>query len=268
MKKGLAMMLALLMMISGASALANTNVLRTDHSFSMNFTDLDGAEMHAMALNEGDALYISTIITGGTLSLVIRENSGNILYMSDASPEPGFTVEIPETGLYRFTVTGEHASGSVWISMKTAGDLSSGTYPFERERIRSNLGYSLEYDPSLFEYTNSEETDLFIVRSQKLSGMPDISLMISRRDGALNDVATQLLAEEGMVELAPTIVDWRAARTIQHQTGTEFGSQIKEYTLIELSDTQVMYIVKTYFVGVEDAAERMQNMISSIQFVY
>lgn len=268
MKKRLSLALALVLTLSGAVALANMNVLRTERNFSMNFADLDGAEMHAMALQEGDELYISTIITGGTLSLVIRENAGDILYMTDTEPPPGFTVEIPETGIYRFTVTGQHASGSVWINLKTATDPSGGMYPFERERIRSVLGYTLEYDPSLFEYTHGEDVDRYFIRSEQLDGMPEISMLVSRWEGGLNELADQLLAEDGMQELSPSIVDWRAARTIRHQPGSEFGSPVKDYTLIELSETEILHIVRTYFVGVEDAAQRMQNMIDSIQFVY
>lgn len=270
MKKLIPILIALVMVASLGVASASTNVFRTDTSFSINFDDLNTTEAHAMALKKGDELYLSSILRGGNLSILIRKDGGETLFEGSQEPEAGYTVEIPEDGIYRFTVTGINASGSVMISMKSATTESESPLLFEnRQQIYSTHGYTIAYDPDYFVFLSEENADLFYARSERLGNPLDVSMSMQRVEASLDAMAQQLLAMDGVEELSPSIVNFRAARNFgTPAAGAGYDETVTLVTVVECGENEVFVITSTYFTGAEGASERMQNMINSIQFLY
>lgn len=269
MKKALSICLALVLLCCAPLALAATNTFRTDNSFSMNFDNLNGTEAHAMALKKGDALYLSTLVKSGEISILIRRDAGETLFEGSKEPEAGFTLEIPEDGIYRFTITGKQASGSVVITMANGKDEGPATLPLiSRIYVTSELGYRIEYDPSYFVYQAEEGADLFYAKTQRLGNPLDVSLSLQRAESSLSSMANHLMSEEGFKETAPLIIDWRAARTFALDPAPDYDGLVQTYTVVECGEDEVLVILATYFNGAEGASERMQNMIETIQFLY
>lgn len=270
MKHRIACLLCVVLLLGACAASANTSVLRRDDAFSINLDDMTGTETHVMVLTAGNALYLSTFITGGDVHVSIRLDQGDVLYAGDGNLPMGETIPIAESGIYRLAITGASASGSLWIGVMSAAPEVGSPMPYTRTRVQSALGYSLEYDSDYFVMTTSEDgkVDSFYPRTERMADPSTISLTISRAEGSLFALAAELLTEPTMVELTPQVIDWRAARTLRYQDGAQYGSNVQEYTLIETDEDEVLLIMCTYFVGAEGAAEKMQNMIQSIGFTY
>lgn len=265
MKHRIACLLCLALLLGACTASAHTSVLRRDDGLSMTLDNLSGVEAHALVLQEGDALFISSHLSGGEVDILIRMDRGETLYEGDGTMAPGQTLAVPATGIYRITVTGKAATGSLWIGVTSAQSEDGVAMPHTIARTQSALGYSLEYDMDYFTLETSEDglIDYYTHKSDDTAAVLELS--VTRVQGTLDGLAADLLREAGMTELEPQIIDWRPARILHL---LEKDGVLQDYTLVETAQDEALLIVSTYFAGAEGAAEKMQNMIQSIGFTY
>lgn len=275
MKRILSIFLALVALGCAALAMADTSVLRTETGLSMSLDGMDGTESHVMRLAAGDVLFLSIVVREGTVRTVIRPEGGEALYDSTDIPDVGYRVEIPEGGLYRISVTGEGATGNVWIQLMeelyAAGRLEM---PEARERIQSDLGYLIEYNPEMFAYAASieENVDQFALREEGEN--PSTYLRVEKLDGDYQEHADSYVrraSAEGqpVKEEPPELIDWRATRIFERTHVDAGGSTEQRTVFVEAGEHQTFRIDMFYAAG-EDGGiwNRMQNMILSMNFMF
>lgn len=266
-KRYAACALALCLLMAAGLASANTSVLRTDDSLSMSLDGLSGTEAHVLVLAADDILTLSTHITAGEIEVLIRKDIGDTLYQGAGGEGAPAFIRVGEAGIYRISVTGKAATGSLWLGVNKAQNRTDSALSM-LVRAQSDLGYGLTYDPVSFDMTTSEDglTDTFTLNQADGAEDAPITLAISREAGSLADLTGALLAEPGARELASQVIDWRAARVVLRQESAENGGKIQQYTLIETAEDEVLMLICTYFAGAEGAAEKMENMIQTISF--
>lgn len=91
----------------------NGNRISNDTEFIMDYSILNRTESHQMRLNEGTN--IDTIIENksGRLDILIKSENGKQIYVGNNAASGNFTIKIPETDTYIFSITGNNAKGSV-----------------------------------------------------------------------------------------------------------------------------------------------------------
>lgn len=268
MKKKLACVLALVLVLAATAALAqgspNLNVFRSENGFSMNCVGYTGMEAGVMSLKAGDMFYVSNVITSGEIKTSVRENAGDVLFEASEAVKPGTTITIPKDGIYRFSVEATDATGSVVYQRTTQTETSGNTMPIQRARVSSVLGYSIEYDTDYFTYLQDADTFL----TANTDDHPEASLMLGKdaRPAAL--IVDELAALEGAEVLTPVVIDWRVANLVRVQNGTGDSGTVTYVAVIETSETTSFVATGTYFASDEaGAGEKIQNMILSLSFL-
>ncbi len=269
------LLIALLILVSavsaGALAAGNMpNVLRQDGLFTMQFDSLTGAEAHAMQLKTGDQLSVISACEAGTLTVVIKRDSGDVIFTVDGTAAPGTFVDIPADGVYRIMVEGKGARGNVRIERNMV--ISEGKeMPHRLEYIKGSLGYQIEYDVDTYRYEARDAGDFFF--SLGGDANPDLLygtyVWIGRYEGSLDAQVQTLLAEPGAVEQPATIIDYRAARTVRHQTGETPDSKVILSTLVEAGQDLIFVVTATYNLADEaTVGTQFQAMVDSLRFDY
>lgn len=258
MKKMILIVPLLLCLVAG-TALAEPSTIASDTGFGMTFEDLNDAQAHVLELEQGDALSLSVILSGGSLNIRILQEGGDVLYDSSSIPTPGTSVEIPETGLYRVTISGISAYGSALIRRVPASVLETIDNRTRYERVQSALGYNMQYEPDTFTFTERGEAE----RDTFTSG--DSTLTVDRVDDNYHTVADQYAelnpdAEENL----PTVIDYRAAR----QFKMESGKTVEAVTIIEAGRDATFVVTAIYPSEEAGMSQKMQNMVTNMTFVY
>lgn len=268
MKRMCALLLCFCLTTIAGFALADASVLRREGQFSVHFTNDTVSETHAMALRQGDRLEIQAFLTDGSAIVTVKHNNGEILYSGIGDDAPGFSLAIPSTEIYRITIAGDNAVGSVRVYAPEAREESdSGDPPFRLERIVSDMGYMIEYDPDFFTYGQSHTREREIFTADTEENMPEAFVWVAREPLSLEAAVDETLAMEGFVELEPSMVDFHAARTLRHQQGSAPDSLIIRYTLVEMGESEVFYLVASYYVAVEENfVAKVDRMVESLRF--
>lgn len=268
MKKAISILLTLCLLLTAAFALADASVLRKEGQFSVHFTKSSASETHAMALRQGDHLEIQAFLTDGSANVTVKHNNGDVLYSGIGDETPGFSLILPSTEIYRITISGQNAVGSVRVyATEARTQTDAGDPPFRLERIVSNLGYLIEYDPEFFTYLAGADGngDMFYANTEL--NTPEVLVWTAREPLSLEDAVAEILATDGFVELEPSMMDFRAARTLRYQQGTSFDSPISLYTIIEMGENEVFCLMANYYVAVEQSVtDKVDRMLESLHF--
>lgn len=91
----------------------NGNRTGNNSQFVMDYTVLSRTETHEMDLQEGDVVNVEIENTSGRLDVQITGPDGQVIYQGDDADSGAFSITIPKTGTYTFSVTGDGARGSV-----------------------------------------------------------------------------------------------------------------------------------------------------------
>ena len=77
----------------------------------MEYTVLDREETADLVLTEGDSLQVSLVNGSGTVDVVIGREGKEPVWRGTGQQNAEFVLIIPESGMYRISVTGHRAKG-------------------------------------------------------------------------------------------------------------------------------------------------------------
>ena len=89
-----------------------------DKQFIIDYTVLNKTETHEMKLNQGSKVEVVIDNKSGSLDIVVANADGKEIYRGDDAQSGQFTLEIKESGTYKFTVTGTKAKGRVSFKVR------------------------------------------------------------------------------------------------------------------------------------------------------
>lgn len=115
MKRYGAVLLSLLLLFLPGCEAAQFDGSRivNDDRFILEYSAFHNIDSERMDLREGDVLAVKVVSDSGKLSIRIQKDGEAPVYQGSNLPTGSFRIEIPESGAYKITVTGDHARGSV-----------------------------------------------------------------------------------------------------------------------------------------------------------
>lgn len=84
-----------------------------DVEFKLDYSILNCTKTHDMKLEKGAVINVIIENTSGYLDILITDSNGEKMYKGDDAASGKFSIEIPKTDTYKFSVTGSNAKGSV-----------------------------------------------------------------------------------------------------------------------------------------------------------
>lgn len=106
-------MLVMVFDIGCSKQVFSGNRTSNDKQFIMDYTILNREETQELKLNESVAVDVNIENKSGKLKILITDSSGKELYRSDNAATGKFSIKIPKTDSYKFSVIGKKASGGV-----------------------------------------------------------------------------------------------------------------------------------------------------------
>lgn len=104
-------MLILIITTSCRSQVFNRN--RTNNQLILEYSILNRTESHSMELKEQTIVNVIIENTSGRVDILVADATGQEIYRGDNATSGKFSLKIPKTDTYRFSVTGKKAKGSV-----------------------------------------------------------------------------------------------------------------------------------------------------------
>lgn len=275
----LLLLLAMLLPAFGAQAAGLPSTVGTESGFMVRFDGDTATRAHAMHLEAGDSLTLSVILQGGDIHITVRPDGGTSLYDSSDVPAPGFTIDIGQSGLYRLTVDGTDAVGSVWMQRTLKSEQQPGGMPIPREYRQSDLGYALEYETDSFRVESVNEdtqpdtmpTDIYIATgdgAQDAQAMLIVTQLRGSHDeqADLYALTSKAYGDGEVQEQLPTVIDGRAARHFRYESGD--GKVVREVLFVEAGESVSLSIQANYSAETKEIGKKMEDMIQSIVFLY
>ena len=84
-----------------------------DRQFIMEYSVLNKTETHEMKLEEGKVVNVVIENNSGRLEVLVKDSDGEELYRGDNAASGKFSLKIPKTDTYTFSVKGTNAKGGV-----------------------------------------------------------------------------------------------------------------------------------------------------------
>lgn len=171
-----------------------------DNQFVMEYKIFNTTDEQSLFLEAGDMIRAEIIVDSGKLAIKIQKDSDAPIYESNNTvASENFDVEIPESGIYKITVTGEKAKGSV--SFKKAAseketqeeaqqELSEKTIDLS-EVFQSVQGCAVVYSPAQEQYLFFNEE---MCRQEKspCSTFKIISALSGLKNGVITDESSTM----------------------------------------------------------------------------
>lgn len=171
-----------------------------DNQFVMEYKIFNTADEQSLFLEAGDMIRAEVIVDSGKLAIKIQKDSDAPIYESDNTVvSENFDIEIQESGIYKITVTGKKAKGSV--SFKKVADeketqeeaqqkLSEKTIDLS-EAFQSVKGCAVVYAPAQEQYLFFNEE---ICRQEKspCSTFKIISTLLGLQNGVIIDESSTM----------------------------------------------------------------------------
>ena len=89
--------------------------VKNPDAYLLDIERMNGTDLHALELHEGDVLHIQFETVKGSLYMEIKAPGGTALYRGNGRETTDFTVNIPESGVYAVVVEARHAKGTIHI---------------------------------------------------------------------------------------------------------------------------------------------------------
>lgn len=89
------------------------SITGNDEQFIMNYSTLNCTKTHDMKIEKGAQVNVIIENKSGRLDIFISDSKGEKIYKGDNAATGKFSVVIPKTDTYKFSVTGSNAKGSV-----------------------------------------------------------------------------------------------------------------------------------------------------------
>lgn len=255
-----------MLLLSGTTAFAKTNVLRLDGLFAVDYDNESDTQVCAMQLKAGQVLDINANIVSGAVAIAIRRNFGDLLYDHEAGMTFNDTLVIPADDIYRISVDIKNAKGNLRISAQSGAPAPTVDVPFERQFIKGSFGYGLEYDPAKLDFTAGSDMDVFAERVPDMD--QQIVIWLHTENASLDSMTIGLMADNPQLldSFTTEMLDWRVARTIRLITNAD-GSHVGRYTIIENGLNKSFVFMATYPLAREAEAEALIGpMLHSLRF--
>jgi hypothetical protein len=84
-----------------------------DKQFILDYSVLSKTITHEMKLEQGTVIDVSIEDTSGRVDILVTNEDDKKIYRGDNASSGNFSIEIPESKTYKFSVTGNKAKGSV-----------------------------------------------------------------------------------------------------------------------------------------------------------
>lgn len=112
-----------------------------DSQFVMEYKMFNTTDEQSLFLEAGDMIRAEVIVDSGKLAIKIQKDGDAPIYESDNTVDSeNFDIEIQESGIYKITVTGEKAKGSV--SFKKAASEKGAQEEAEQELSEKTIDLS------------------------------------------------------------------------------------------------------------------------------
>jgi hypothetical protein len=120
-KLSLFMILSVLILILATACnkqVFNGSRTSNDAQFILQYSILNSTKTHEIKLEKGSIINVIIESKSGSVDVFVEDAEGEKIYKGDDTASGKFSLEIPKTSTYKFSVTGKNAKGSV--SFKTA----------------------------------------------------------------------------------------------------------------------------------------------------
>ena len=87
-------------------------------AYLLDIERMNGTDLHAMELHQGDVLQIQFKTEKGALYMQIKAPDGTTIYRGNGKETTEFAVNIRESGVYTIVVEARHAKGTIHIQLK------------------------------------------------------------------------------------------------------------------------------------------------------
>ena len=86
--------------------------------FLLEYSILNKAQTHEMDLKQGTMVRVEIESQSGRIDVVVTDKNGEEIYKGNGASSGSFSLEIPQTDTYRFSVAGSNAKGSVSFTVE------------------------------------------------------------------------------------------------------------------------------------------------------
>lgn len=94
--------------------------VKNPNAYLLEIRRMNGTDLHALELQEGDSLQIHFETVKGSLYMEIKGPDGSSVYAGNGRETRDFTVNISQSGVYTVVVAARHAKGNISIQCKEA----------------------------------------------------------------------------------------------------------------------------------------------------
>jgi hypothetical protein len=84
-----------------------------DEQFVVDYSVLNCTKTHEIKLEKGATINVIVESKSGRVDILVVDENGEEIYKGDNASSGKFLIDILKTGLYKFSVTGSNAKGSV-----------------------------------------------------------------------------------------------------------------------------------------------------------
>ena len=102
---------------SHQASFAGSRVKNPD-AYLLDIKKMNGTDLHALELREGDVLQIQFETEKGNLYMEIKAPDGTAVYRGNGKETTDFTVNIRESGVYTIAVEAQHAKGTIHVQLE------------------------------------------------------------------------------------------------------------------------------------------------------
>ena len=109
--------IAVFLLCSNQEGFTGSRVKNPD-AYSLDIEKMNGTDIHALELQEGDVLRIQFQTEKGSLNMEIKAPDGTAVYRGNGKESTDFTVNITESGLYTVVVEARNAKGIIHVQLE------------------------------------------------------------------------------------------------------------------------------------------------------
>ena len=92
--------------------------VKNPDAYLLDIEKMNGTDLHALELREGDVLQIQFETEKGNLYMEIKAPDGTAVYRGNGKETTDFTVNIRESGVYTIAVEAHHAKGTIHVQLE------------------------------------------------------------------------------------------------------------------------------------------------------
>ena len=96
----------------------NGSRVKNPDAYLLDIEKMNGTDLHALELHEGDVLQIQFETEKGSLYMEIKAPDGTTIYRGNGKVTTDFMVNIRESGVYTIVVEARHAKGTIHLERR------------------------------------------------------------------------------------------------------------------------------------------------------